>query len=157
MLISPTSSMTLPSECVSLNRPGFEDLIHPRRRRGGGNVGIGFIDFQGLWEGRKTALSFSGLSINRHFHGLARSAQIFRRRSSPLHPSSLSRTALGLHSAASSAFVFGYTRAARRWFHPWPDGWFQIAVHAAVPLSVNQTESRCTRCPSSFPCGSLKA
>ena len=24
------------------------------RRRGGGNVGIGFIDFQGLWEGRKT-------------------------------------------------------------------------------------------------------
>jgi len=36
-------------------------------------VGIGFIDFQGLWEGRKTALSFSGLSINRHFHGLPRS------------------------------------------------------------------------------------
>jgi hypothetical protein len=40
-----------------------------RGRRGGGNVGIGFIDFQGLWEGRKAALSFSGLSINRHFHG----------------------------------------------------------------------------------------
>jgi hypothetical protein len=37
--------------------------------RGGGNVGIGFIDFQGLWEGRKTVLSFSGLSINRHFLG----------------------------------------------------------------------------------------
>jgi hypothetical protein len=62
--------MTLPSECVSLNRPGFEDLIHPRHRRGGGNVGIGFIDFQGLWEGGKTAPSFSGLSTNRHFHGL---------------------------------------------------------------------------------------
>jgi hypothetical protein len=27
----------------------------PRRRRGGGNVGIGFIDFQGLWEGRKNS------------------------------------------------------------------------------------------------------
>src|ERR1019366_4787345 len=40
-----------------------------RGRLGGGNVGIGFIDFQGLWEGRKTALLFSGLSINRHFHG----------------------------------------------------------------------------------------
>src|ERR1019366_176319 len=40
-----------------------------RRRRGGGNVGIGFIDFQCLWEGRETAPSFSGLSINRHFHG----------------------------------------------------------------------------------------
>src|SRR5208282_2471194 len=40
-----------------------------RIRRGGGNVGIGFIDFQGLWEGRKTVSSFSGLSINRHFHG----------------------------------------------------------------------------------------
>ena len=40
-----------------------------RSCRGGGNVGIGFIDFQGLWEGWKTALSFSGLSINRHFHG----------------------------------------------------------------------------------------
>jgi hypothetical protein len=26
-----------------------------------------------LWEGRKTALLFSGLSINRHFHGLPRS------------------------------------------------------------------------------------
>jgi hypothetical protein len=37
------------------------------RGRGGGNVGIGFIDFQGLWKGRKTALSFSGLSIDRHF------------------------------------------------------------------------------------------
>src|ERR1035437_465690 len=59
--------MTLPSECVSLNRPGFENHPHPRGRRGGGNVGIGFIDFQGLWEGRKTAPSFSGLSINRHF------------------------------------------------------------------------------------------
>jgi hypothetical protein len=53
--------LTLPSECVSLNRQGFEDLIHPRHRRGGGNVGIGFIDFQGLWEGGKTAPSFSGL------------------------------------------------------------------------------------------------
>src|ERR1039457_1566107 len=41
---SATGKMTLPSECVSLNRPGFEDLIHPRHRRGGGNVGIGFID-----------------------------------------------------------------------------------------------------------------
>jgi hypothetical protein len=41
-----------------------------RRNRGSGNVKIGFIDFQGLWEGRKTALSFSWLSINRHFHGL---------------------------------------------------------------------------------------
>src|SRR5665213_951363 len=41
-----------------------------RSRRGGGNVGIGRIDSQGLWEGWKTAPSFSGLSINRHFHGL---------------------------------------------------------------------------------------
>ena len=63
--------LTLPSECVSLNRPVFEDSIHPRGRCGGGNVGIGFIDFQGLWEGRKTVPSFSALSINRHFHGLA--------------------------------------------------------------------------------------
>src|ERR1019366_5505045 len=75
--------LTLPSECVSLNRPGFEDLIHPRHRRGGGNVGIGFIDFQGLWEGWKTAPSFSRLSTNRHFHGLLRSPRTLRRRSSP--------------------------------------------------------------------------
>jgi hypothetical protein len=27
--------------------------IHPRRRSGGGNVEIGNIDFQGLWEGWK--------------------------------------------------------------------------------------------------------
>src|ERR1039457_607952 len=79
----PAVSLTLPSECVSLNRPGFEDLIHPRHRRGGGNVGIGFIDFQGLWEGRKTAPSFSGLPTNRHFHGLLRSPRTLRRRSSP--------------------------------------------------------------------------
>ena len=32
---------------------------------------ISFIDFQGLWEGRETALSFSALSTDRHFHGLA--------------------------------------------------------------------------------------
>ncbi|MGP8226714.1 MAG: hypothetical protein ACLQGT_11255, partial [Terracidiphilus sp.] len=29
--------VTLPSERVSLNGPGFEDQIHPRGRRGGGN------------------------------------------------------------------------------------------------------------------------
>jgi hypothetical protein len=52
----------------------LEDFISPRGGRGGGNVGIGFIDFQGLWEGRETALSFSSLSMNRHFHGLPRSA-----------------------------------------------------------------------------------
>jgi hypothetical protein len=40
-----------------------------RSSGGGGNVEIGFIDFQGLWEGRKTVPSYSGLSINRHFHG----------------------------------------------------------------------------------------
>jgi hypothetical protein len=40
----------------------------------GGNVGIGFIDFQGLWEGGKTAPSFSGLSTNRHFHAVAPAA-----------------------------------------------------------------------------------
>jgi hypothetical protein len=39
-------------------------------------VGIGFIDFQGLWKGRKTAPSFSGLSINRHFHGVRGGAKI---------------------------------------------------------------------------------
>src|ERR1035441_2504109 len=107
--------VTLPSECVSLSWPGFEDNHYARGRRGGGNVGIGFIDFQGLWEGRKTALSFSGLSINRHFHSLPRSPRTVRRRPSPLHPSSLSRTALGLHSAKTNAVVRGYTRAARRW------------------------------------------
>ena len=68
------NSMTLPSECVALSWAGLEDFISPRGRRGGGNVGIGFIDFQGLWEGRETALSFSSLSMNRHFHGLPRSA-----------------------------------------------------------------------------------
>jgi hypothetical protein len=66
--------MTLPSECVALSWAGLEDFISPRGGRGGGNVGIGFIDFQGLWEGRETALSFSSLSMNRHFHGLPRSA-----------------------------------------------------------------------------------
>jgi hypothetical protein len=29
----------------------LEYFISPRGGRGGGNVGIGFIDFQGLWEG----------------------------------------------------------------------------------------------------------
>jgi hypothetical protein len=53
-------------------------LIHASSR-GGGNVEIAAhdldfpmpfsSDFQGLWEGRKTALSFSGLSTNRHFLG----------------------------------------------------------------------------------------
>ena len=28
------------------------------------------FDFQGLWEGRKTVVSFSGLSMSRHFHCL---------------------------------------------------------------------------------------
>jgi hypothetical protein len=47
----------------------FREEYIASRSRGGGNVGIGFIDFQGLWKGRKTAPSFSALSINRHFHG----------------------------------------------------------------------------------------
>jgi hypothetical protein len=37
-------------------------------------VKISFIDFPGLWEGRETALSFSALSIDRHFHGRLRCA-----------------------------------------------------------------------------------
>jgi len=35
-------------------------------------------DFQDLWEGRKTVLSFSGLSINRHFLGLCPKSAILR-------------------------------------------------------------------------------
>jgi hypothetical protein len=31
----------------------FVVVAYPRRRRGGGNVEIGNIDFQGLWEGWK--------------------------------------------------------------------------------------------------------
>ena len=53
---------------------GFLSGIIARRNRGGGNVKISFIDFQGLWEGRETALSFSALSIDRHFHGRLRCA-----------------------------------------------------------------------------------
>src|ERR1035438_28652 len=66
-----------------------------RGRLGGGNVGIGFIDFQGLWEGRKTALLFSGLSINRHFHGLILSPPTVKPQSSFLHRPSFARTASG--------------------------------------------------------------
>jgi hypothetical protein len=89
------TSLTLPSECVALSWAGLEDFISPRGRRGGGNVGIGLIDFQGLWEGRETALSFSSLSMNRHFHGLTLSPLTFTRRSSLLHLSSLARIAPG--------------------------------------------------------------
>jgi hypothetical protein len=53
---------------------GFLSGIIARRNRGGGNVKISFIDFQGLWKGRKTALSFSALSTDRHFHGRLRCA-----------------------------------------------------------------------------------
>ena len=38
-------------------------------------MGIGLIDFQGLWEGRKTVSPFSGLSINRHFLSLLHQLQ----------------------------------------------------------------------------------
>jgi len=53
---------------------GFLSGIIVRRNRGGGNVKISFIDFQGLWEGRETVLSFSVLSTDRHFHGRLRCA-----------------------------------------------------------------------------------
>ena len=47
--------------------------IHPRRSRGGGIVEIGSIDFQCLWEGWKNSfIVFPRLSIDRHFHRLAR-------------------------------------------------------------------------------------
>ena len=36
---------------------------------------IGFIDFQGLWEGRETALSFSALSIRPAFPRPAQAAR----------------------------------------------------------------------------------
>ena len=45
------SLVTLPSECVALSWAGLGDFVYPRGRRGGGSVGIGFIDFQRLWEG----------------------------------------------------------------------------------------------------------
>ena len=53
---------------------GFLSGIIARRNRGGGNVKISFIDFQGLREGRETVLSFSVLSTDRHFHGRLRCA-----------------------------------------------------------------------------------
>ena len=37
--------------------------------RSGGNVKTGIIDIQGLWEARKTVVSSSAPSIDRHFHG----------------------------------------------------------------------------------------
>ena len=138
--------------------------------RGGGNVGIAphdlhflllcWSDFQGLWEGRKTALSFSGLSINRHFHGLPRSPRNSQAATFTVASIQSFSNCIGLAQCSVECpprRMFGYTRAARRWFHPWLGGRFENAAHAAVPLSVNQTASRCTRCPSSFPCGSLKA
>jgi hypothetical protein len=53
--------------------------IHPRRRSGGGNVEIGSIDFQGLWEGWKKTVSpfFPGFPADRHFHGLLSPALAF--------------------------------------------------------------------------------
>ena len=54
-------------------------------------------DFQGLWEGRKTALSFSGLSTYRHFLG-----PLF-----PLH-------ALHGHPQSVEEFCFGLLHTARR-------------------------------------------
>jgi hypothetical protein len=50
MRYSGKCKLTLPPECVSLKRLVLGD-IHPRRRRGGGNVGIATGDFQGLGEG----------------------------------------------------------------------------------------------------------
>jgi len=72
------TQVTLPSECVSLNRPGFEDFIHPRHRRGGGNGGIGFIDFQGLW-GRP-------IRVLRHAHDFCTSPASFQVFSLALKP-----------------------------------------------------------------------
>ena len=49
--------MSLDGECGSGSFGGLLSGIFSymsRRSRGGGNVGIGFIDFQGLREGRKT-------------------------------------------------------------------------------------------------------
>jgi len=43
-------------------------------------VEIGLIDFQGRWEGWETALSFSTLSTDRHFHRLLRLPAFFMRR-----------------------------------------------------------------------------
>jgi len=87
--------VTLPSEPVSLNRLVLGGFYSSRFRRGGGNVGIGFIDFQGLWEVRKTARSFSALSIDRHFHGLLQSPSTFMRRASSAHWPSPAQTASG--------------------------------------------------------------
>src|ERR1035437_8611563 len=81
--------------------------------RGGGNVEIAphdlhlpmhsTGDFQGLWEGRKTALPFSGLSINRHFlgpfsrllHSNASPKFLEQLRLRPLHPERRIRVADG--------------------------------------------------------------
>ena len=63
--------MTLPSECVSLNGPGFEDQYSSSS----------VVVAVGMWEsassiskvcgkGGKQHSSFSGLSTDRHFHGL---------------------------------------------------------------------------------------
>jgi hypothetical protein len=60
----------MPSERVFLSWLGFGDTRYPRGCRGVRDVGNDFIHFQDLWEERKAVPSFSGLSINRHIHGL---------------------------------------------------------------------------------------
>src|SRR5947207_8718851 len=64
------TSPPCPQNAYALGRLVLEINSSRRSRRGGGNVEIGLIDFQGRWEGWETALSFSTLSTDRHFHRL---------------------------------------------------------------------------------------
>jgi len=94
-------------------------------------------------KGGKTASWFS-----QAFHGPGISAPasvvttLRRQASPPEHSPIRFRIQLGWHSTVSSACVFGYTRAATRWFHPWPDGSFQSAGRAAVPPSASRKRLR---------------
>ena len=58
-------ALTLPLECVPLTGRVLGNIDLSRSRRGGGNVGIGFIDFQGLREGWKK-------QSHRFFHAFLR-------------------------------------------------------------------------------------
>ena len=63
---------------------------------------IGCFDFQGLWKGRKTALSFSGLSIDRHFLRPLSFYAVSRNRSNSLFLASCVRRAASVSLSAAA-------------------------------------------------------
>jgi hypothetical protein len=66
--------LTLPSECIALNRPGFEEIIHL----------VVAVEAAGVWKSASSISKVCGKSAKKQFYQLRLSTAVLRMKREPI-------------------------------------------------------------------------